>query len=163
MTNAADHTDISQMSLDERFSIASKTDTAKELLSRLAEDEDYLVRMAVAKNPCAPETALRHLAEDEYLFVRCSVAQNPATPEDVLMLLAQEPEVDFEDVRAAVALNESAPLPLLELLAQDESSVVRGALTHNPCASEGVLRRACLNAWRKIRSPMCVKQPIRCS
>ena len=36
MTNAADHTDISQMSLDERFSIASKTDTAKELLSRLA-------------------------------------------------------------------------------------------------------------------------------
>ena len=68
VSNAGD--DIESMSKDEKINLAKNKNASPEILKKLAEDGEQLVKMGISKNPKAPVEALRKLAEDEDDWVR---------------------------------------------------------------------------------------------
>jgi hypothetical protein len=74
--------------------LAWRKETPSLLLAVLADDEDEVVRMSVARNPNTPIDALIKLANtDESIVVRSEVASNPSTPSDVLAKLAEDDSI----------------------------------------------------------------------
>ena len=116
----------------------AKNSTSAEELEKLAEDEDYYVRSAVAENTNTPASLLDKLADDEEEYVRSAVTRNKNTPAAVLekegrkkcwgKSLAEDKSVD---VRSNVAENPNTPIPLLEILAEDHEKDVREKVAEN--------------------------------
>ena len=79
----------------------AKTTKDITILEKLSDDEDWLVRLAVAKNPSTPISILEKLSDDEYWRVRNAVANNPN-----YML---EKLIDDWRVRESVAKNPNTP------------------------------------------------------
>lgn len=79
------------------------------------------MRRAVAANPHAPANLLASLAEDNDGLVRQAVAFNGASPTSVLVDLAGR----SIDLALLVALNPDTPDEVLDLLANDSEPLVR--------------------------------------
>ena len=118
------------------------------VLDRLAGDEDWGVRRAVAEHPATPAALLERLAGDKESWVRCAVAKNPATPVALLERLAGDKD---RYVRRAVAEHPAMPVALLERLAGDEDSDVRGAVAKHPATPVALLERLAGDEDRWVR------------
>ena len=111
-----------------RRAVAGNEYTSADMLVMLASDKDWCVRSGVAWNENTSVDVLVMLAKDETSHVREMVAGIANTPIDVLAVLAQD-----EDywVRRAVALNKNTPIEILAVLAKDEDEDVRKAVAEN--------------------------------
>ena len=118
---------ISKMPEEEVIDLACNTSDV-EILNKLAENENYEVRRAVAGNEYTSADMLVMLASDKNWCVRCVVAVNENTSIDVLAMLAKDKD---SDVRGNVAWNENTPIEILAVLAQDEEVWVRSVVAKN--------------------------------
>ena len=59
-----------------------------EILSELANDDEFDVRIAIAVNDLAPEEVLEILANDEEEDIRCMTAMNENTSKNALAILS---------------------------------------------------------------------------
>ena len=80
-----------------RLAIARNANTSSEVLTTLVGDEDWHVRQAVASNANTPSEFLATLAEDENWRVRFAIARNANTSSEVLTTLAEDEEDDVRD------------------------------------------------------------------
>ena len=66
----------------------AKTTKDITILEKLSDDEDWLVRLAVAKNPSTPISILEKLSDDDkHEWVRKVIANNPNTPPELKTLM----------------------------------------------------------------------------
>ncbi|MFN3266595.1 MAG: hypothetical protein ACK41E_07125 [Deinococcales bacterium] len=86
---------------------------SQNLLKKLARDEAWQVRQAVAANPKTPPVVLTKLATDLDRDVREAVAKNPSTPSKPLQVLLADSQ---EEVALAARQNPSTPPEVLQLL-----------------------------------------------
>lgn len=70
---------------------------------------------------------IERLANHPEELMRRIVAADPDTPQDLIVALAQDPS---KDVRARAGLNEKASIEVLFLAANDPEPAVRAALAH---------------------------------
>lgn len=112
-----------------RITIAKKQNLPAEVFIKQAEDEEPKVRYAVAKNLNCPAEVLVKLSGDKYHLIRCAVAENTSCPVELLAKLAKS---KIESIRVAVADNLACPVELLEKLARDNNCNVRYAVADNP-------------------------------
>ena len=129
--------------------------TPPDVLARLAENPDKIVRMAAVGNPAlptdvalrmlkdrnwevrwgaadrAPDDLVASLAKDRAKLVRATVARRRVPPE-TLTALAADPD---PEVRAAAARNPGVPGPSLAVLAADPDPEVRAGAASNPNVS----------------------------
>ena len=108
--------------LQVRKVVAGNPNTPRQVLTRLATDEEPAIRRCVAVNPKTPIDVLRRLATDDSGEVRLAIAENPYVPTDVLICLATDLDVD---VRFGVAENPHMPEDVLFKLSTDENPYVR--------------------------------------
>ncbi len=102
--------------------VAGNPNTPGQVLGRLSEDSNPLIRQRIAENPNSPIDVLRKLAGDVHSEVRLAVAENPSASTDILAKLAEDED---SDVRYGVAESPHMPEQILLLLAQDENPYVR--------------------------------------
>jgi hypothetical protein len=69
-----------------RYHIARNPCAPKEVLSKLAENKDIIVRRVVSSNKNTSLDSLMRLANDSDIFVVCLAERNPNATEDVIML-----------------------------------------------------------------------------
>jgi len=100
-----------------------------QILSELANHEDYSVRAEVGANPLTPPQILSRLSKDGNDSVRAWVAANPNTPPDALSELSKDKD---GTVRRWVASNPKALPKILSELAEDENDTVRMDVARNP-------------------------------
>jgi hypothetical protein len=140
--------EVVSMTKDERIERARNESTPAELLTRLAQDEHWHVRYAVAANPHTPAEVLSELARDKGLYVRGAVALNPHTPVEVLTKLAGDEEWD---VRYCVAKHPNTPAEVLAELAKDERWDVRKGVAANRNTPAEVLSELAQDAYEDVR------------
>ena len=126
-SNAVD--DVEFLKKYGKINLAESNNASPEIIEELAENEDMILRRAVAENPKTPVKLLRKLTGDRDLAVRRNVALNTSTPVDILMKLAEDEE---KWVRFAVARNPNAPAEILRKLTEDEYEQVRWGVASNP-------------------------------
>lgn len=107
-------------------------------LARLARDEDWRVRLAVAENPQAQGALLEALAQDTDADVRKAVARHPGLGGQGLKMLAKDENLE---VRLLVAAHPQTPAQTLYVLAGDDDESVRQAARGNPATSSECLER----------------------
>ncbi|MDY7008649.1 MAG: hypothetical protein SWX82_33205 [Cyanobacteriota bacterium] len=110
------------------YMIRSRRELSPELWQKLAEDENAIVREAIASSSNTPINILEALALDTNRDVRRKIAANPNTPTTSLEILSQD---SIYDVRIAVASNQNTNVIVLEQLAQDKKVEVRRAVAQN--------------------------------
>ena len=93
-------------------------------LERLSDDDDALVRMAVARHPATPVALLQRLEFDDSTLVRRAVALNPHTPAESLHRLM----IDGLHTRLAVAKHPNLAEPTMLRLADDPYMPIRQAV-----------------------------------
>lgn len=64
--------------------------THPDILTILADDEDYWARCRIAFNPSTPTSILEILAKDENYLVRGYVAKNTSTPIETIEILVND-------------------------------------------------------------------------
>lgn len=94
-----------------KLNMAISKHTPLEILTILAKDANYSVRVGAAGNPNTPEHILIELADDKDTYVRRGVGSNPKISENILTKLAND---DHYSVVYQVAGNLSAPPELLD-------------------------------------------------
>ena len=158
-----------------RLAAAADPDCAAAVLVRLAGDDQWRVRTAVASHPGCPPLLLAVLAANNSHepIVRNAVASHPACPLDVFVRLAGEPNWhvragaaanprcpsrmlrrfarDDYPPRCAVAANPSCP-PEVALTLADDNNMVRSALAANPSTDVSLLGRLARDRHPKVRS-----------
>ena len=72
------------------FELARNSNTSKETLEKLSNDENNSVRCDVANNPNTSIEVLEKLSNDEDYSVRCDVANNPNTSKETLEKLSND-------------------------------------------------------------------------
>jgi hypothetical protein len=72
------------------FHLATDLSTPSIILDELSQDDNSLIREAVAKHPNTSSSVLNILASDECPAVRIAVALNPKTPADILDIFSQD-------------------------------------------------------------------------
>lgn len=145
-----------------RTFLARNLGAPADLLERLAGDDTFSVRHAVAENWLSPPSALARLIEDEHNKIHLAIAMNVGAAPEVLALLMRSKNSyvrktaathknitrgvasDFavEDdplFRALAALSPAVPEGRQERLATDPEQRVRIALTENPSILAHVL------------------------
>ena len=108
-----------------------------DMLSKLANDEDKIVRCYVAENPNTDADVLAQLADDKNWFVRQYVAENPSTDSDTLSQLAVDED---RFVRSSVAKNQNTDSETLAQLATDDVDAVRNAAQSNNNYDPSILK-----------------------
>ena len=106
------------------------------MLTELAKDSYWCVRVSVAENPSTPVDVLTELAKDRDWYIRSYAAGNPNTPVDVLTELAKDSDCD---VRRYAAGNPNTPVDVLTELAKDSYWCVRRYAAGNPNTPVDVL------------------------
>ena len=149
---------------------AENNRTPPEVLDRLAEDGEWVVRNRIASNPNtqaetitrmfktpysrleiaslgahpnAPEELLCACVDSADWRVRRNVAKNPNAPPDALARLAED---RHQMVRQQAAMNSSTPPEALAKLAEDEDRNVRWRVAENPSAPPEILAGIYLRA-----------------
>ena len=103
-----------------------------DLLQRLADDSETVVRQAVAANPACPPELCEQLADDPDMINE--LLHNPATPASVLETVAA-----VKDHREYAASHPNCPPALLDQLASDRDEHVRCATArHRSCPPETI-------------------------
>ncbi|MGW9111845.1 hypothetical protein [Microbacterium sp. NPDC055683] len=147
-----------------RAAIASRHELDLEVLARLLDDEEAVVRRAARRHPAAAEASRRYgltadvtgndlapqagaepvdrevfeaLAGSSRAEQRMKAAYDPRTPVDILELLGGERR--SRQVRRAVAANPHAPARLLRVLTGDADEQVRQAVAFNGSTPSEVL------------------------
>lgn len=126
----------SAFSFKEKIRIGETTNST-DLLIAWAEDTDLEVRAKVASNPHTPAEIITRLAEDEQSFVRLAVSQNVNAPEDALRILLHSREKLA--IRHGVLDNPGITSSLLRLLKDDSSSSVAQKVAAHPAADANLL------------------------
>ena len=121
-----------------RVRVAENRNTPEEILRRLGGDAAAGVRAAVAGNERAPAGVLARLVGDGSWMVRMEVAENENASAEALRVLAED---SSGRVRAAVGMNIEAPDEALEALAGDRDGPVRQAVAQNEATGADVLRQ----------------------
>ncbi len=106
----------------------ARNSTDPEILTKLADDEDYFVRGYVAGNKNTPPEISAKLADDEDDYVRAWVAGSWNTPPEILAKLADD---EAKGVRENVAKNSKTPSEALVKLADDEDKYIRKCVADN--------------------------------
>ena len=112
-----------EVSLDKRLFDAMYSSDIK-VLSELAKDKDFFVRLGVAENRNTPEKVLELLAEDEDFTIRLIVA----TVTKSIHLLSMLAKDENSCVRGRVVRNKNVTVEILNNLASDDSETVRSAV-----------------------------------
>lgn len=105
-----------------KWNIANDPNTPPETLNEFSNDQDWMIRSAVAKNRNTPPETLKKLAKDNEWIVRNNVAVNPNTPEDTLHELSDDKDTL---VRTNLGKNPSAKIETVMKLAEDKIWGVR--------------------------------------
>jgi len=135
--------------IDERLAIARNPNAPDDVLRTAARDKDRDVRMEAAGNPNTPDDALMGLVHDEHWYVRLAAAWNPNAPDDVLRTAARDKD---RDVRLTAAKHPNASESVLMAALRDEDREVRLAAAEHPNASsEEVLQIAIPDSDEYIR------------
>lgn len=125
-----------------------------ELLSILANDDNWKVRRAVASNDSAHPDILEGLSLDNEYYVRMAVAENTSTPPRVLKRLFSEegsdiarpdidhPAFDGPTMQTVILQNPSVPSDMLVSTFNDESKLTDflGILALNPSTPPRILK-----------------------
>lgn len=110
----------SQQIRDEKAS--QDVTTTPEILEKLANNSNVIIRSNVAKNKNTSPEILAKLSEDYEWLVRRNVALNPKTPDNILIRLANDKD---SLVRNTVKTNENAPkeaIKIVQNLEKEEDS-----------------------------------------
>lgn len=169
LTGVDEHPEAGPMPSDDPSRAAAERRADE--LRRLSRDRRTAVRMAVARNPHAPEDLLQVLVRDKAFGVRFAVAENlnpaavpvalEAPDPDVRVILAQRLDLDPEtyerlliaerDVR--VSLTESSQDPkILSRLAADEEQLVRASVSSNPALPTSDLETLARDRLARVRA-----------
>jgi len=145
--------------------VASSEETPPEILTKLADDDDKNIVMAVLSNKSCPNDIIEKLADsnedsirnaisfkenlpleiilkftnDDNPYIRSKAAMRTSVPPEVLTKMSND-NVYF--VRGAVAENKSTPLEVLTKLAKDKDYRVRICLLDNPSIT--------MQLWEKL-------------
>ena len=90
----------------------------------LANNKNYFIREAVAKNQETPDYILKNLAEDKEVCVRAAVAGNPSTSSSLLKKLANDQR---SIVRASLITHSKTSTSILKKLLGDKREYVQKA------------------------------------
>lgn len=131
-----------------RRQLARKTGLDKQLIEKLASDEDAWVRRWVARNPATPESVLKRLAQDSETEVRRGVTRNPFASIDLCCQLATDPE---SWVRAGIAIRSDLDQAIIEQLSSDDSVDVLAGLGRNLATPHYLLARIATHSDRDVR------------
>ena len=112
-----------------RVIAAAQPNCPHTLLTAIAQDKDWRVRLAVVENPNTPADALGHLMSIDDDNVRLRLIYHPNAPQGLLVEAASHPHVE---VRIAVARNERTPTRALRILAADGAHQVREIIAQHP-------------------------------
>lgn len=104
------------------WGLAGNPRTPREILERLAKDDDRVTAQNLAANPSTPLPILTNLAVSPEQFARWGVAQNRSIDPAIMARLAADPD---ETVRFYLSVNRAATKEILEKLARDPSERVR--------------------------------------
>jgi len=126
---------------------AAHTSATPEILVALANDTEWRVREAVARNTGTPAQAFLRLAGDPQPKVREAVARNAGTPTEALKTLAGDESLD---IRIVIAGRPDTPPDVLARLAEDTAWNVRIAVAHNPAADDETLERLAGDDFRGV-------------
>ena len=118
--------------------VAADPRCSAETLTRLAGDDRWQVRVAVASHLRSGPVLLAELAADDDEDVRAAVASNPNCDAETLAELVTD---SLAAVRASAASNPECPTAALGMLANDQDTEVLTALAHNPACPDLALRR----------------------
>ncbi len=126
------------LTLDE-FIATRDPNTSKKTLARLANSDNLLVQILVAKHPNTSPETLKQFVEmvkqgkqfgtEIQFLLQIPLIQNQNTPSEALAFFA---ESENEDVRCAVARNPNTPPEVLLKLKEDRSLLVQQYAEENP-------------------------------
>lgn len=102
--------------------------TVTNMAVKLAQDENVLVRLALAENARLPEVVFETLAVDPDFLVRRKLIDNLDVPQPVLALLAAD---SVGIVSTAALSHRNLPIEVLQQMAADPSAIVRRAVCRN--------------------------------
>jgi len=131
----------------DRGYIASATHNSNKLHS-LVNDQDWLVRSAVAENPNTKKEDLAVLAKDKHWIVKQSVARNKNISKETLERLARSRN---SDVRATIAKRNDISGDMLNRFLRDFNQKVRLAAIKNKLVNMVDLDKLAKNHNRKVR------------
>lgn len=103
-----------------RLIVAKRQSTPANILILLSRDPSWRVRSALAHNLRAPRNALIPLVNDESVDVRLSMAHCGYTPPDLIVKLLNDPELK---VRKQAVVNLNVPLKVLKGIAAGDSEI----------------------------------------
>lgn len=109
-------------SFEEKSRAASLPSTSVEDLQRYANDNDWRIRLIIARRQTTPANILIGLANDPRAEVRAALAHNLRAPRAAVAPLVNDPD---ESVRLSLAHCGYTPPDLLEKLVKDSSEDVR--------------------------------------
>lgn len=112
-----------ELSPREMFDLATETDEPQ-ILADLADFEEYIVHLAIARNTYTNYKTLEKLATSFYAIIRRYVARHANTTPSTLDFLSRDPD---HTVRAAVAENPHTSPETRECLQNDPNYEVRMA------------------------------------
>jgi hypothetical protein len=128
--------------------VAELKGPTRDIFSRLAQDEDSDVRLALAGNPEVPPDVLATLAHDPGMRVRGRLALNPHIDGETLSLLSKDP-VSY--VRACVAAHPEARAQILDVMADDAESETRLRVAEHANTPDSVLARLASDVEINVR------------
>lgn len=125
--------DIILSKIEVRSALAESADTPVNILQKLADDTDNLVRYHLVRNPNTPIEVLHKLANDVDKSIQQQLLNSPNFPidskEEIAMKMAQDPD---KWVRRKIAGNKNASSKVLQMLAYDKLKWIRLEVAQNP-------------------------------
>ena len=151
------------------FLLAQCFQLAFEHAARLAESEDWHVRLLLAENPLVDAEVLAKLAEDENEKVRDAARINPATPWHLQEALAGAKRIDTygqefwtfwetEEIRYASLPN--TPKKLLTDLSKSQFVKVRASVASNEATSLATLNRLVQDESEQVRAAVAANPKL---
>lgn len=145
---------VLDLGFNQKRAIISNNNTPIEILEKLTGDDDYKVRLYMAKYKFTPQEILSILFDDTSHEVCLAVARNENAPSEVLIRLSNLNEDKIKDSaisnrnfpvdklkelylssdkykRLGVAKNINTPLDILEFLSHDIDEIIRGEVAKN--------------------------------
>ncbi|MEM7591755.1 MAG: hypothetical protein AAF383_09595 [Cyanobacteria bacterium P01_A01_bin.83] len=116
----------------------ARTSNTLSMIEKLADDEDYEVRVGVTKNLFAPTNILKKLAHDKNNAVLVSLIEHPNAPISLLERFSTHPS---SNIRCRIARNKSITLSLQKQLSKDPHISVLQEIAQNPSTSIDILEQ----------------------
>ena len=121
-----------------RVLAARHPNTPRDLLEKLARDDDWQIRAGVAHHPLATADMLAPLLSIDSPDVHSALAAHPHTPGGVLAELAKKLDVS---IRLHIAAHPNAPASVLARLIEDGDTAIRTTAKQHPQTPTDALAR----------------------